>query len=83
MMLFRSTGLGKAELIAEVVAVRRQGDYLILEMQTTEPVKWKIRGGMSLQDLKILLKAVLKLSVLPFFLNPVGWFKQPSHPGDF
>lgn len=83
MMLFRSTGLGKAELIAEVVAVRRQGDYLILEMQTTEPVKWKIRGGMSLKDLRVLLKAVLKLSVLPFFLNPAGWFKQPSHPGDF
>jgi hypothetical protein len=44
-MLFRSTGLGKAELIAEVVEIKRQGDYLIMEVQTSEPARWKIRGG--------------------------------------
>ena len=82
-MLYRSTGLGKSELVAEVVAVKRQGDYLIMEMQTTEPVRWKIRGGLSRSDFKQLLKAILKLSVIAFFLNPAGWFKKPAHPGDF
>ena len=82
-MLFRSTGLGKAELIAEVVDVKRQGDYLIMEMHTTEPVRWKIRGGLSLKDLKTLLKIALKMSLIAFFLNPVTWFKQAAHPGDF
>jgi hypothetical protein len=82
-MLFRSTGLGKAELVADIIEVRRQGDYLILEMHTTEPVKWKIRGGVSLRDLRQLLRAVLKFSILPFLLNPAAWFRQPVHPGDF
>ncbi len=82
-MLFRSTGLGKAELIADITAVKRQGDYIIMEMQTTEPVRWKIRGGVNHKDIRQLLKAMLKLSALSFFLNPRGWFKTPEHPGDF
>ena len=82
-MLMRSTGLGKAELVAEIVAIKRQGDYLIMEMQTTQPVRWKIRGGLSHRDLLMILKAMLKPSVFPFLLNLRGWFKKPEHPGDF
>ncbi len=82
-MLYRSTGLGKSELVAEVVAVKRQGDYLIMEMQTTEPVRWKIRGALSREDFKGLFKALLKMSILAFFFNLAGWFRKPRHPGEF
>ena len=82
-MLMRSTGLGKAELVAEIVGLRRQGDYLIMELQTTQPVRWKIRGGLSHKDLRMLLRAMAKRSVLAFLVDPRGWFKQPAHPGDF
>ncbi len=82
-MLFRSTGLGKAELIADITEVKRQGDYIIMEMQTTEPVRWKIRGGINHADLRTLLKEGLKPTMLPFFLNPRHWFKKPEHPGEF
>jgi hypothetical protein len=82
-MLFRSTGLGKAELVAEITEIKRQGDYLIMEMQTTEPVRWKIRGGLSFKDLRALLKAALKVSVLFFLFNMAAWFKEPEAPGDF
>ena len=82
-MLFRSTGLGKAELNADITEIKRQGDYLIMEMQTTEPVRWKIRGGLSHEDVRALLKAMLKASVLRFFLDPFYWFRRPAHPGDF
>jgi hypothetical protein len=82
-MLYRSTGLGKSELVAEIVTVRRQGDYLVMEMQTTEPVRWKIRGALSREDFKGLFKALLRLSVLAFFFNLVGWFRKPQHPGEF
>jgi hypothetical protein len=34
-VLFRSTGLGKAELVGEIVGVKAQGDYLIMEINTT------------------------------------------------
>ena len=82
-MLMRSTGLGKAELVAEIVGLKRQGDYLIMELQTIKPVRWKIRGGLSHKDLRMLLKAMMKLSVLSFLLNLRAWFKEPAHPGDF
>ncbi|MFQ5665429.1 MAG: hypothetical protein ACE5I7_03270 [Candidatus Binatia bacterium] len=79
----RSTGLGKAELVAEIVSMRRKGDYLIMEMQTTQPVRWKIRGGLSHRDLLMILRHMLKISILPFLLNPRAWFRQPAHPGNF
>ncbi len=82
-MLMRSTGLGKAELVAEITGLKRQGDYLIMELQTIKPVRWKIRGGLSHKDLRMLLKAMMKLSVLSFLFNLRAWFKEPQHPGDF
>jgi len=82
-MLYRSTGLGKAELVAQIVDVKRQGDYLIMEMKTTEPVRWKIRGALSRADFKSILKAMLRPPVLSFLLNVRGWFKDAAHPGDF
>jgi hypothetical protein len=82
-MLMRSTGLGKAELVAEIVGIKRQGDYLIMELHTIKPVRWKIRGGISHKDLRMLLKAMMKVSVLSFLLNVRAWFKEPAHPGDF
>ena len=82
-MLMRSTGLGKAELVAEIVSLKRQGDYLIMELQTTKPVRWKIRGGLSHKDLRMLLRAMMKLSVLSFLFNLRAWFKEPAHPGNF
>lgn len=79
----RSTGLGKAELVAEIVGLKRQGDYLIMELHTIKPVRWKIRGGLSHKDLRMLLKAMMKMSVLGFFFNLRAWFKEPTHPGEF
>jgi hypothetical protein len=82
-MLFRSTGLGKRELVAEIVAVKRQDDYLIMEVETTEPVRWKIRGGVTWRDLRVLLKAALSFSVLWYLMGPSNWFKRAEHPGEF
>ena len=82
-MLFRSTGLGKAELVGEIVGVKPQGDYLIMEINTTEPVRWKVRGAVSLKDLRVLLKLMFRLSVMLFFLKLAAWFREPQSPGDF
>jgi len=82
-MLMRSTGLGKAELVAELTNLKRQGDYLIMEMQTSQPVRWKIRGALSRKDMKMVLKAMLKLSVVAFLMNVRAWFREPIHPGDY
>ena len=82
-MLMRSTGLGKTELVAEIKDCVAQGDHLILQVNTTDPVKWKVRCTLTLKDMKVLIVKCIKLSILRFLLNPFHWFKEPEHPGDF
>ncbi len=81
-MLFRSTGLGKTELKAKVSGLVRQGDYLILQVETLEPVRWKIRAGMSLPDMWTVIKALIKPSNLKILFSK-RWFREAEHPGEF
>jgi hypothetical protein len=83
-MLMRSTGLGKTELVAEINDCKAQGDHLILVVNTTEPVKWKVRCTMTMLDMRKLIMASIKMSIVAFILNPLRWFKkEPEHPGEF
>ena len=83
-MLMRSTGLGKTELVAEIDSCKAQGDHLILLVNTTDPVKWKVRCTMTMLDMRRLLATCIKMSIVTFILNPLRWFKkEPEHPGDF
>jgi hypothetical protein len=83
-MIFRSTGLGKTQLTGKVAEMKRQGDYLIMYVDTIEPVKWRIRAAMSFRDTAGLAKACAKASIIRFILSPSQWFnKEPKHPGEF
>ena len=83
-MLFRSTGLGKTEMAANVDTLERQGDYLIMRVTTTDPVVWKVRVALSFRDVAKVLKALVSMSVIGFMLSPSQWRKKdPEHPGDF
>jgi hypothetical protein len=81
-MLFRSTGLGKTELKAKVTGLVVQGDYLILQVDTLEPVRWKIRAAMSLPDIWTVIKSLMKPSNLKIMLSN-RWARQAEHPGEF
>ena len=82
-MLMRSTGLGKTELVAEINDCVTQGDHLILLVNTTDPVRWKVRCTMTLKDLRKLIVTCIKISIFTFILNPFRWFKEPQHPGEY
>ncbi|MBM3133683.1 MAG: hypothetical protein FJZ95_11725 [Chloroflexi bacterium] len=83
-MYFRSTGLGKTELKGSIAGLQRQGDYLIMHVDVTDPVKWRIRAGLAFSDLGTLLRVMFRISILGFVLNPMQWFnKKPRHPGEF
>ena len=81
-MLFRSTGLGKTELKAKVTGVVRQGDYLILQVDTLEPVRWKIRAGISLPDMWVVIRSMMKPTNLKIMFSR-KWTKEAEHPGEF
>jgi hypothetical protein len=83
-MYFRSTGLGKTQLTGKVVEMQRQGDFLIMHVDTTEPVKWRIRAAMSFRDLATIGGTCMKTAILKFLLSPRQWLnKKPTDPGDF
>ena len=85
-MLFRSTGLGKTELVAEidkVAGITRKGDYLVLHVTTLEPVRWKIRAAINYKDWLAVLGSCLKMSVIAFIVWPFRALRQAKHPGEF
>ncbi len=83
-MLFRSTGLGKTELSGKIDTIQRQGDYLVMFVDVTDPVKWRIRVALEFGDLIKVMGCMAKGAILSFLFSPKQWFKKdPTHPGDF
>ena len=83
-MLFRSTGLGKSELVAEITGIKRQGDYIIMYVDVIDPVKWRLRVGLNLRDLAKVTSCIAKRKILSLVLSPRQWGKKEvAHPGDF
>ena len=83
-MLFRSTGLGKTELVGRVDDLQRQGDHLIMYVDVLEPVKWRIRAAVSFRDLIKVIASCAKPAILGLLLSPRQWRnKAPQHPGEF
>ena len=60
-MRVRSTGLGKTEMIAGFARLQPvENGFIIMEMHSTEPVHWKIRVALTGEDLRNLLKLMLR-----------------------
>jgi len=59
-MRLRSTGLGKTELEAEIVNIKKVDDLLIFFVDVTKPTKWHTRMGFQDKDLRDLALALLR-----------------------
>jgi hypothetical protein len=70
-MRFRSTGLGKTELYANLVNLEIKEDLLIMHFDTYKPVQWHLRAAMQVQDRLDLIKQLLKLNIklLPYLFR--------------
>ncbi len=79
-MRMRSTGLGKTELVADVEDLKRMGDFLILVIQTSTPVKWKVRAAMDRRDLFRLLRLMFKWSNLKYVIFGTKKKEKPEIP---
>jgi hypothetical protein len=58
-MLVRSTGLGRTELEGNIKSFDVKGDYLIIVMKTTEPVKWHVRVATNFSDLMTITRLII------------------------
>ena len=80
---FRSTGLGKTMLQGEPADIQIVDDMLVMHIQSTTPVRWRIRAALSYRGLLKMIKMGLKLSVIKFVLFGFTTLKNPKLPEDF
>lgn len=80
---FRSTGLGKTMLEGEPADVTVVDDVLVIHIQSTTPVRWRIRAALTYRGLLKCIKLALKASVLKFVFSGFRTIKNPKLPEDF
>jgi|WetSurSiteA1Bulk_404760.scaffolds.fasta_scaffold43452_1 hypothetical protein len=80
---FRSTGLGKTMLEGEPADIQIVDDMLVMHIQSTTPVRWRIRAALSFRGLLKVVKMAMKPSVLKFILFGFKTLKKPNLPDDF
>ena len=80
---FRSTGLGKTMLQGEPADIQIVDDMLVMHIQSTTPVRWRIRAALSFRGLLKMVKMGLKPSVIKFVLFGFTSLKKPHLPEDF
>jgi len=80
-MRVASTGLGKTELYGEIFDLKRNGDLLILHLNTEEPAKWHLRAALEYEDVYPLLKGFATPSAVWFLIRSVFFPKKnPKEP---
>jgi hypothetical protein len=91
-MLVRSTGLGRTELEGDIKTVDVRGDYIIIGMKTTEPVKWHVRVATNFSDLLTIAGLILftgrgwKFIIVQLFKFVIRIFKRGktyTRPDDY
>jgi len=82
-MKMRSTGLGETVLVGELDKITQKQDYLILHVNTIDPVQWHVRAALDYSDLLTLIKLILKGPVLKFVLFGIKNWRNPRHTDDF
>ena len=74
-MKLTSAGLGKTELDAVIVGMKRVDDAILFAVDVTKPTKWHTRMGLQEQDLRKLAWQILKPANLWFIIRSLI-FKQ-------
>ena len=75
-MRIRSTGLGETEMVLGIKDITRVNDCLILQGQSSAPVKWKIRMAASYRDMWNIVRLLLFSKNIFFLLWKTLGFKS-------
>jgi len=75
---FRSTGLGKTMLQGEPADIEIVDDMLVMHIQSTTPVRWRIRAALTFRGLLMMVRMALKPSVIMFILRGITTLKNPK-----
>ena len=59
-MRLRSTGLGRTEMEADLIQIKKVDDLVVFFVNTSKPVKWRTRMGFQERDLRDLILQLLR-----------------------
>ena len=82
-MKLRSTGLGETVLEAKIGSITKKDDYLILHVNTTEPVQWHVRAALEYSDILTMIKWIFKGPVFKFLFLGIKNWRHPRDTDDF
>ncbi len=69
--------MGKTELKGRLVNFAPAGaELLVLHIDTTEPVKWKLRAAVERKDIPIIVKGLVKPTVLFYIIRALFFPKK-------
>lgn len=84
-MRVKSTGLGPRELQVEPedIWLERKGKFLILHMNSSQPVQWHLRTALTTDDMRkiieLLVDAILDGSVISLLLKGTEEEEPPEY----
>lgn len=82
-MRIRSTGLGATELVCQIDVIKTKGGYLLVEMDTVEPVKWRVRVVMTYRDIFRVIRVGIFSIFAYFFIGLKTIFVTPPPPVEY
>ena len=83
-MRVRSTGLGNTEMVAGIKRLQPvKNGYIVMEMRSTEPIKWRIRIALTGPDLRRLLKLIFKPTTALVLLKTLFQGVNTKPPPEF
>ena len=82
-MRIKSKGLGNLELVGRPEQVRREGDHMILALQTGEPVRSNVRVALDHRDVTRIMWLWLTSSASLFLVTGLRSRKNPRPPAGF
>ena len=68
-MRLRSTGLGRTEMEADLIQIKKVDDLVVFFVNTSKPVKWRTRMGFQERDLRDLILQLLRPRNMLFVLK--------------
>ena len=68
-MRLRSTGLGRTEMEADLIQIKKIDDLVVFFVNTSKPVKWRTRMGFQERDLRDLILQLLRPRNMLFVLK--------------
>ncbi len=83
-MRFRSSGLGTRELKGRLVRLSPVGkDLLVYQIQTYDPVEWRMMAALERKDIPKIVKGLLQPSILFHTVRTLFFLKKnPKEPED-